>query len=150
MELNLKHDLVFDGESLSAMAAQYIAGACVQQTLDTDSPVAVVVLDRDGAMKAAVRMDEVPARCIAAAERSAKAALSQHASHARFDAPRSDWVPVPDVVPAASVPGHGRVLTSTGRVVGAVGVSGSTSAYDAKVVSAGVRALEMLVRGSRS
>ena len=146
----MEYELLFDRMSISAMAAQYVAQACVRGTLDTDVPVAVVVLDSSGNLKAALRMDEVPAHCTDRALRSAERVIATRNNDCEPPTSgrgRSRGARGVGTTTLASdrLDQSGRLLLSGGRIVGALGVSGLPSAQNASIASVGARALKTLV-----
>ena len=122
-------DVTYNRASISATAAQVIMTACIRKTAELDEAVAVVVVDEEGAPKAVVRMDDVPAFRATAAHDRARAVLAGEAGEVRTR-------------PAT----HGHRLVVDGRVIGAVAVSGAGPAKDATIAAAGLAAVGHLAR----
>ncbi len=131
--------------TISATAAQVITTACIRKTAELDGPVAVVVVDEDGAMKTLIRMDEVPAFHATTAHDLATAALGggRSADHGGSSTGAIDG--------DAGVNGSrrsagGHLLVVDSQVVGAIGVSGAGAADDAAIAAAGVEAMSSFVQ----
>jgi uncharacterized protein GlcG (DUF336 family) len=127
-------------------AQKIVATALATAAADTMKPLAIVVLDARGALKAMAAQDGTSLRRAEIASGKAKGALALGIGSraiAKMAAERPHFIAAAthavggDLVP---VPGGVLIRDRKGEVVGAVGISGDTSDNDEKAAIAGIEA----------
>lgn len=127
-------------------AQKIVATALATAAADTMKPLAIVVLDARGALKAMAAQDGTSLRRAEIASGKAKGALALGIGSraiAKMAAERPHFIAAAthavggDLVP---VPGGVLIRDRKGEVVGAVGISGDTSDNDEKAAVAGIEA----------
>jgi uncharacterized protein GlcG (DUF336 family) len=131
--------------SATLAAAQRAIAAALEQADALAIEVCVAVTDAGGHLLAMARMDRAPLMCIQIAQDKAY-------SVATFGGkPTGDWWPLLESEPALlhgivktdrlTVFGGGVPLVADGHPIGAIGVSGGSSAQDVQVAQAGAAAV---------
>jgi uncharacterized protein GlcG (DUF336 family) len=127
-------------------AQKIVATALATAAADTMKPLAIVVLDARGALKAMAAQDGTSLRRAEIASGKAKGALALGIGSraiAKMAAERPHFIAAAthavggELVP---VPGGVLIRDRKGEVVGAVGISGDTSDNDEKAAVAGIEA----------
>ena len=131
------------GTPITAEAAKKVAGPAIAEARKNNWNMAIAIVDPSGDLVYFEKMDDTQVG-------SVDVALSKARSAARFKRPTKAFQ---DALAAGgeglrilalqgAVPVDGGVpLVSGGKIVGAIGVSGGTSAQDGQVAAAGVAAL---------
>jgi len=130
-----------DARILSLDGARAIAGAAEEEARRNGWNVAIAIVDTHGELVFFVKMDNVQQGSVDIAQAKARtSARMRRPTKALEDAVaggRTVLLAVEGLLPLEG----GVPIMSDGRVIGAVGVSGVTSAQDAQVATVGIRAV---------
>ncbi len=137
---------ILKGMPLTLELAQTLVSAAQAHARDRDLHIAVAVVDEGGLLQALIRMDAAPPLSSQIAEAKAAGAAVWHRDgealvgvqqeRGAFFEAVSRMTRLPIIPAAGSV-----VIRRDGSVLGAVGVSGATSAEDLQCAEAGLAAL---------
>ena len=134
------------------LGRQLVAAATSRAKADYGRPICVAVCDQFGFLMTFVRMDDAPVRSIALAQQKAYTATRMGLSTAAFLARlRSEDIPIGYFCDPllTALPGGALLLDATGRVIGAIGVSGLTPAQDQEIADAGTETLSLYQQTGR-
>jgi len=129
------------GTAVNLEQAKKILVAAEAEARKNNWPVAIAVVDTHGFLIAFQRMDNTQTASVnIALEKAKTAAMFKRPSKALEDAISGGRVAVLGLPGATPIDG-GLPLMQDGKIIGAVGVSGVTSAQDAQVAKAGVESV---------
>ncbi|MBC7599263.1 MAG: heme-binding protein [Polaromonas sp.] len=126
------------------LGRKLVTAATSRAKADYGRQICVAVCDQFGFLTAFVRMDDAPVRSIALAQQKAYTATRMGVSTAAFLARlRSEDIPIGYFCDPllTALPGGALLTDTTGRVIGAIGVSGLTPAQDQEIADAGTETL---------
>ena len=132
------------GDPITLQQADQIMTSAIQESTNNGWTMAVAIVDAGGNLIAFKRMDNTQVGSIAVAMGKAKTANNFKRPTKVFeDAVAAGGIglrilSLPDVVPLEG----GEPILLNGKVIGAIGVSGMSSAQDAQVARAGIAALK--------
>ena len=130
-----------DARVLSLDGARAIAGAAEEEARRNSWNVAIAIVDAHGELVFFVKMDDVQQGSVdialAKARTSARMRRPTKALEDAVAGGRTAFLAAEGLLPLEG----GVPIVADGRVIGAVGVSGVTSAQDAQVATAGIRAV---------
>jgi len=128
------------GQPIGQAAARRVIDAALAEAARNGWPVAIAVVEPNGELVAFARIDGASYGAIAISQQKAwTAARFRRDSKAFSDSVAQGRVQVLSFEGVAAVEG-GVLIVVDGKIVGAVGVSGVTSAQDAQVARAGAEA----------
>jgi len=128
--------------ALSLDGAKHVAKAAVAEATNNGWNITVAILDEGGNLVYLERMDGCQTASIQVAQTKADSAFKfKRPTKALNEMVASGNIAMMSVPGCLPVEG-GLPITVEGQIVGAIGISGVTSAQDGVVAAAGVRALE--------
>jgi uncharacterized protein GlcG (DUF336 family) len=132
------------GTPITAEAAKKVAAPALAEARKNQWNMAVAIVDTAGDLVYFERMDETQVGSVnVAIDKARSAARFKRPTKAFQDALAAGGEGLRILALQGAVPVDGGVpLTVGGRIVGAIGVSGGTSAQDGQVAAAGVAALK--------
>ena len=138
---------------LDLKLTQGLLDQAISQALEKfGKPACVGVCDAHGFLLGFSRADAAPVRSIALAQQKAYTATRMGVSTAAFLARlRSEDIPIGYFCDPllTALPGGALLLDATGRVIGAIGVSGLTPAQDQEIADAGTETLSFYQQTGR-
>jgi uncharacterized protein GlcG (DUF336 family) len=129
------------GPALTLEAARRVAAAAEAEARRTGDEIAVAVVEPSGQLILFQRMDGTIYAATALAQAKARSAADFRQPTLNFQTAAARNAVILGAVGAVTIEG-GVPLIVDGRVVGAVGVSGSSPAHDGRIAKAGAAALE--------
>jgi uncharacterized protein GlcG (DUF336 family) len=132
------------GPSITADAAKRVAAPAVAEALKNKWPMAIAIVDTAGDLVYFERMDDTQVGSVnVAIDKARSAARFKRPTKAFQDALAAGGEGLRILALNGAMPVDGGLpLVAGGRIVGAIGVSGGTSAQDGQVAAAGVAALK--------
>ena len=128
-------------KAMTLAVAKKIAAAAEAEAAKTGLTMVICILDEGGNLVYLERMDETQPGSIDVAQAKAQSAIKFKRSTKVFEdalvGGRQAILKLPGALPVEG----GVPLTVDGKIVGAIGVSGGTSAQDGVVAAAGIKAL---------
>ncbi len=135
-------------KALTLDAVKAMAAAAEAHAKKNNWRVAIAVVDDGGHLLYFARMDGVHAGAVQAAQRKAEsAAIYRRPGKAFADRVASE--PQVVMLPRAFPFEGGFPILVEGEVIGAIGISGATSAQDAEIAQAALDVLSKLAKGER-
>lgn len=129
-------------KALTLAAAKKIAAAAEAEAAKNNWTMVIAILDDGGNLIYLEKMDETQIGSIDVAQAKARSAVSFKRPTKAFEdalaGGRQAILKLPGAIPVEG----GLPLLLDGKIVGAIGVSGATSAQDGQVAAAGAKALE--------
>jgi uncharacterized protein GlcG (DUF336 family) len=129
------------GTAITLATAKRIAAAAMAEALKNNWNVAVAITDNHGMLVYYERLDDTQTASANVAVEKARTSASYRRPSKEFEdgiaAGRSAILGLPGVTPIEG----GLPIVVDGKMIGAIGVSGVTSAQDAQVARAGLEAL---------
>jgi glc operon protein GlcG len=129
-------------KALSLAAAKKVAAAAEAEAMRNNFTMSIVVIDDGGFVVYQETIDETQRGSVGTALAKARSALFYRRPTKAFQdalaGGRTALLALPDAIPIEG----GIPLSAGGQVIGAIGVSGGTSAQDAQVAQAGASALQ--------
>ena len=134
----------FEKRSINLETARNIVTAAAQKAQELGVPMAIAIVDPDGALKAFARMDGAALLAVRVAQQKAWSAISFNIpTHGLWDFIKDD-PPLLAGLPHQEnmiVFGGGYPITVGGQVVGGIGVSGGHYSQDQQCAEAGLASL---------
>jgi uncharacterized protein GlcG (DUF336 family) len=134
---------------LNLELAKRMAAASEQEARKNNFTMFICVVDDGGNVMFIERLDDAQLGSFEVSIAKAKSALLFKRPTKTFEdqvaGGRTALLKLPGAMPVEG----GIPLMADGKIIGAIGVSGGTSAQDAQVAQAGVAALEALLKGGR-
>jgi glc operon protein GlcG len=129
-------------KALSLAAAKKVAAAAEAEAMRNNFTMSIAVIDDGGFVVYQETIDETQRGSVGTALAKARSALFYRRPTKAFQdalaGGRTALLALPDAIPIEG----GIPLSAGGQVIGAIGVSGGTSAQDAQVAQAGASALQ--------
>jgi glc operon protein GlcG len=129
-------------KALSLAAAKKVAAAAEAEAMRNNFTMSIAVIDDGGFVVYQETIDETQRGSVGTALAKARSALFYKRPTKAFQdalaGGRTALLALPDAIPIEG----GIPLSAGGQVIGAIGVSGGTSAQDAQVAQAGASALQ--------
>ena len=129
-------------KALSLAAAKKVAAAAEAEAMRNKFTMSIAVIDNGGFVVYQETIDETQRGSVGTALAKARSALFYKRPTKAFQdalaGGRTALLALPDAIPIEG----GIPLSAGGQVIGAIGVSGGTSAQDAQVAQAGASALQ--------
>jgi uncharacterized protein GlcG (DUF336 family) len=132
---------LIDKKTLSLEAAEKVISAAKAEARANQWKMVIAVVDDGGHLIAMERMDGAQLGSLEVAPGKAKTALNFLRPTKAWEDAAKTRTAVLSLTPTAVLLEGGIPIVYQGQVIGAVGVSGATSAQDAQVAEAGARAL---------
>jgi uncharacterized protein GlcG (DUF336 family) len=136
-------------KSLNLAVTKVIVAAAEKEATKNGWAMFIAVIDDGGVLTTVERMDDAQIGSldvsIGKAQTSLKFKRPSKAFEELINGGRNSLLGLPGVTPVEG----GFPLMADGKVIGAIGVSGGTSAQDAQVAQAGVAALEALLKAKK-
>jgi len=136
-------------KSLNLAVTKVIVAAAEKEAMKNGWAMFITVIDEGGTMMAMERLDDAQIGSLDVSIGKAQTSLKFKRPSKVFDdlinGGRNALLGLPGVTPIEG----GFPLMADGKVIGAIGVSGGTSAQDAQVAQAGVAALEALLKAGK-
>ena len=130
------------GPDINLAAAKKIAATALVEAQKNNWNVAIAVVDNHGALVYYERMDDTQsASPVIAIEKARSAAMFRRATREMQDAVNKGnpaFLGIPGATPVAG----GVPIIASGKIIGAIGVSGVTSDQDEQVAKAGLEAVK--------
>lgn len=129
-------------KALSLAAAKKVAAAAEAEAMKNKFTMSIAVIDDGGFVVYQETIDETQRGSVETALAKARSALFYKRPTKAFEdalaSGRTGLLALPDAIPIEG----GIPLSAAGKVIGAVGVSGGTSAQDGQIAQAGAGALQ--------
>ncbi len=129
-------------KALSLAAAKKVAAAAEAEAMKNKFTMSIAVIDDGGFVVYQETIDETQRGSVETALAKARSALFYKRPTKAFEdalaGGRTGLLSLPDAIPIEG----GIPLSADGRVIGAIGVSGGTSAQDGQIAQAGAGALQ--------
>jgi uncharacterized protein GlcG (DUF336 family) len=134
-----------DKKALTLEVAKQIADAAEKSAASRKLTMVITILDEGGNLIYLAKMDDTQIGSIAVAQAKAKSAISFKRPTKVFEegvaGGRNALLSLPGAMPIEG----GIPITVNGKIIGAIGVSGGTSAEDGQVAQAGLDALPKIL-----
>ena len=139
--------MLADKKSLTLAAAKRIAAAAQQEAIQNNWNMFIAILDDGGNLMYLERMDDAQLGSLEVSIAKGRSAIYFKRPTKAFEdavaGGRAVIMKIPNAVPVEG----GLPLTAYGKIVGAIGISGASSAQDGQVAKAGADELEKILQG---
>lgn len=141
--------MLADKKALTLAAAKKIAAAAEQVALKNNWSIFIAIVDDGGNLMYLERMDDSQlASQEVSIQKARSALLFKRPTKALEDTVAGGRLVIMSLANAIPVEG-GLPLMAYGKIVGAIGISGASSAQDGIIAKAGVDELERMLQGSK-